>query len=967
MTRRIAAVLFALLGLIPSAVLAQTGAISGTVRDTGGGVLPGVTVEATSPVLIEKVRSVFTDGQGLYRVIDLRPGEYTLVFTLPGFSTVRREGVVLTADGSVNIAVEMQVGALEETIIVSGSTPLVDIQGANQQTAFTRTEIEELPTGRQWFSYLAVLPGVSRSTRGQDVGGSTGDQSQALSVHGSVGGEMTHNWDGMRWGNMHGQGGGSNGPYPINNAMIEEMSVETSGAGADAEVPGVRTNVIPKQGGNRFTAYFAGNYTNDSLQSDNLDDDLIRRGARSTTITKRIYDINPAFGGPLKRDRVWFYGSFRRFGSTELPSGAFFDTDPYDLVFTEDLARGPADNPSWTTQGNLRVTANLGQRHKIALYSDENTRCTPCAIGLSSTVAWEGTTKLVTPISRIMQATWTWTVNNRLLIDVGETYKPDAWEFRRQDLVRDDLSAITDAGTGIRFRAPTTGEVGQHSRQWNGRLNVNYVTGSHNLKVGTQWFHGERIRTFRTPNNSFYTFRNNSPDSVTTRATPMSGAENLKMNLGIYVQEQWTFRRVTLNAGLRYDYLNLYIPEQHLPPAPFVGARDFAEIPNVPNWHDISPRLGAAYDLFGDGRTALKWNLGRFVEANAGSFPEAVNPITANALATRTWNDADKDFIPDCDLSNQRANGECLQSNNLNFGLPVVPLRYDPRAVTGWGTRTYNWESMVGVQHQVLDGLAVEASYHRRSFGNFRSSDNLKVGPGDFDEFCVTAPVDPRLPNSGQAVCGLYNVRQDVFGQSDTFITKGEDFGQEERVYDGFDLSVSTRFRGGLSMQAGTSTGRTRTDTCFVVDSPEEMRFCDRRPPMQTQFKASVVYPLPWWGLQTSAAIQSLEGPEILATWAAPASAVSGLGRPLSGGARTVSVALIEPGTMYGERLNQVDFRVAKNFEVRGARVQPQLDLYNMFNDNAVYGQNNTYGSAWQRPTSVLVGRLVKFGVQVNF
>jgi hypothetical protein len=187
------------------------------------------------------------------------------------------------------------------------------------------------------------------------------------------------------------------------------------------------------------------------------------------------------------------------------------------------------------------------------------------------------------------------------------------------------------------------------------------------------------------------------------------------------------------------------------------------------------------------------------------------------------------------------------------------------------------------------------------------------------------------------------------------------------QTYDGVDFTTNVRFPGGITAQGGISTGRTRTDTCFVVDSPQALLHCDVAPPMQTQFKGSLVYPLPWWGLQTSAAFQSFPGPEITASWAAPASAVESLGRPLSGGARTVTVPLISPGTTYGERLNQVDFRLAQNIRTRGVRIQPQLDLYNIFNSNAVYGQNNTYGTAWLRPTQVLVGRMIKFGVQLYF
>ena len=957
----------AVLALIPATAFAQTGVIAGTVRDVTGGVLPGVTVEAASPALIEKVKTATTDSEGVYRIIGLRPGVYAVTFTLPGFNTFKHEGIELAGDITLTVNAEMRVGGVEETITVSGQSPLVDVQSATQHRTINLTQIENLPTGRQWFSYLALLPGVTPSTRGQDVGGSTGDQSQSLGIHGSIGAEMSHEWDGMKWGNVFGTGGGSNGPYPLNSAMVQEIAVDTSGASAEAEVAGVRTNVIPKQGGNRFSRYFFANYMNNSMQSDNLDEDLKNRGATSTTVTKRIYDVNPAIGGPIKQNKAWFYASFRYFGSAEQPTGAYYDTDPYDLVFTPDLGRGPAENPSWTRQGNVRVSAQFSPKHKVAFYGDDNDRCTPCAITLSSVRPWEATTGLVTPVSRILQVTWNWTVSNRLFIDVGETYKPDSWGFKRQNVVRDEYPAIVENSTGVQFRAPNTAETDQISKQANGKATVQYVTGSHNLKVGTQWFHGSRERKFLTPGNKWYTFQRGVPVSVSTRATPFSAWETLKLNLGVFAQEQWKFRNMTANVGVRYDHLNLYIPEQHLTPVQYVGARDFGLIPDIPNWNDISPRVGVSYDVFGNGKTAIKWNLGRYMEGQATGFPEQVNPITQNATSTRTWNDANNNFVPDCDLSNQAANGECLTSDNQNFGKPVVPLRFDPAAATGRGTRGYNWESMVGFQHQLLASMSVEASYHRRTFGNFRVTDNLKVTSANYAEFCVTAPVDSRLPNSGQPICGLFDGDPLLFGQSDNVVTNASNFGKQTRVFDGVDLHAAMRFGRGISVQGGASIGRTKTSACFVVDSPGDLRFCDIQPPFQTQIKLAAVYPLPWWGLQTSVAYQGLPGPQITASWAAPASAVTGLGRPLAGGVRTVAVALVEPGTMFGERLDQLDFRVAKNFKFRGARLQPQLDLFNMLNSNDVYGQNNTYGTAWLRPTQVLVGRMAKVGVQLDF
>jgi hypothetical protein len=969
MCRKIAVWLVALgvLAALPVSGWAQS-SIGGRVRDATGGVLPGVTVEASSPALIEGVRAAVTDGQGLYRIIDLRPGVYTVTFTLAGFGTLRREALEVSANVTLPVNAELTVGDLSETVTVSGASPVVDVQSTTQHQTIGRSQLDDVPTGRQWFNYVMLLPAVKQSTRGQDVGGNLGDQSQALEIHGSARGEMVHDFDGMKWGNMHGAGGGSNGPYPVNNAVIDEVSINTSGAGAEAEVSGMRINIIPKQGGNTFSGTFYGNFSNESLQTSNLDDDLVARGVRTTSTLTKMWDINPAFGGPLKRDSLWFFASYRYFGDTDQPAGAFHDTDPFDNVFIPDVARGPADNPAWTHIVNLRLTWQATQNMKFSGYADNSERCVPCAIGLSSTRPFENSRRLTTPEGRIIQAKWTWAVSSRLLIEAGETMKPDAWFFNRQEIVRDDLSMIEDRGTGIRFRAPTS-EIGQVSRQWNGFTSVSYVTGAHSLKVGAQWFHGFRTRNFDSINDTRLYVRNGVPEAVRVESTPYLGAENLNMNFGLYAQEAWTVNRFTLNAGLRFDYMHAEVPEQHLDPVRYVGARDFAAIRNVPNWKDVSPRLGIVWDVFGTSKTALKANLGRYMEGVAGRFPELVNPITSNASdPNRSWDDVNGNFIPDCDFRNLDANGECGPTSNRNFGQPVVSIRYDPAVSEGWGVRGNNWETMIGIEHELTPGMSVEASYHRRWFNNLRVTHNELVLPGDYDPFCVTSPADTRLPGGGgQEVCGLFNITPELRGVSRNVITSASNFGEQTQIFDGVDFLVNARLLDGVAIQGGVSIGRTKTSDCFVVNSPEQLRFCDITPPWQPQIKFSVVYPLPWWDLMTSAAFQSYPGPEVLANWSAPASAVFGLGRPLAGNARSVTVPLIEPGTIYGERLNQLDFRIAKSIDMGGRRLLPQLDLYNAFNGNAVYRHSNTFGGSWLRPTRVLLGRLIKFSIQVDF
>ena len=962
-------VVFSVAWLLPGIGAAQTGTIAGAVKDATGAVLPGVTVEAASPALIEQVRTATTDGQGEYKIVDLRPGVYRVTFTLPGFATLQQDGVTLTAGVTANVGATLKVGALEETITVSGTSVLVDMQNTTQHRALTRETIEQLPTGRKWMDYAVLIPGVvaTKGTKifGQDVGGSAGETNTGLSIHGSHAADLPFILDGMRYGNTFGTGGQMAGAMSINNGMIEEIAVDTSGATAEADIAGVRANLIPRQGGNRMAGQMFFNYMNEHFQANNLDDALRARGATRYVITK-MYDFNPGVGGPIKQNKLWYYASFRSFGNGEAPPGARAALRAEDWLFTPDPNYRPLSEP-WTRSNSARITAQTSRTSKINVFGDWTDRCANCQTPLSSANSWEAT-RIHDVKSRTVQGTWNWTVTNRLLVEAGETFLRQFYDYHRQSFIPLDRIGVVDSGMGLTYRATTSGG-GVSSYQHNGKGTVTYVTGSNSIKAGVQWMSGFGDNfTGDTPRVT-YGFRNGTPISLTLRAVPGITRITQKLNLGTFVQEQWTRERLTLNAGVRFDYLHTAILPQQRKATEFIPITYQIEgIPDVPRWKDISPRFGASYDLFGDGRTALKWNLGRFIEAMATGLAQAVNPATANQSTTRAWTDTNGNFIADCDLANPRANGECRENGNANFGLPIVSLRYDPAAVTGWATRGYNWETMVGIQHALTPNVATEVSYHRRWFGNFRLQQNLLTGPADYDPFCVNVPTDARLGAvSGQQMCGLYNVKQAKFGLNDNVITRSDNFGTQEEIYQGVDYTVNARLAHGIVVQGGGATGRTVTSQCFVVNSAQELLFCETKPPLQTQLKGSVIYQLPWWGLQTSAAFQSLPGTEITATWAAPASAVVGLGRPLSGGAATVSVPLIPPGALYTDRLNQIDMRVAKNFRWGRYRLQGQVDFYNLLNDNTLLALNTTYGGSWQQPTAYLAGRMVKFGVQLNF
>ena len=564
----------------PSVLWAQGSAsIAGSVTDATGGVLPGVTVEAGGPALIEKVRAVVTDGAGQYKIVSLPPGVYAVTFSLTGFSTARRVGIELTTGFTATINGELKVGSVEETILVSGRTPLVDVQNSSKPVVMTRETVDALPTGKNYFELATLIPGVqlmNGPNAGTGMGGSTGtDTSTKLASHGGRVGDMVIELNGM---SVNAFNADSARTYmQFQDGTVQEYAFEVSGNSAERESGGVRINLIPKEGGNKFSGRFFASGSSSRFQSNNMTDALRAVGLRDADRTKELWTVNPSFGGPLAKDKVWFYGGYSRAVNTQFKNGMYYNTDVAAWRPVFDLTR-QAYGGDQTTDANIRVTWQAAPKHKIAFAYDANRLCQcPYRVGLA------GGTVLNTPEagrnnkrpSDFYQGNWTAPITSRLLLDVAaaRTYQRTTPE----DFLPSVAPRVTEASTGISSRSWAGANSGFSEDMVNTfiKSSVSYVTGSHAVKIGMML---EDVRTNQVFNNFMdisYATLNYRPTSVTYYSSPYPNVSDMRQ-LGVFAQDQWTYKRLTMNLGVRYDnYLQDY-PDIHLPATTYVPtARDF--------------------------------------------------------------------------------------------------------------------------------------------------------------------------------------------------------------------------------------------------------------------------------------------------------------------------------------------------------------------------------------------------------
>jgi hypothetical protein len=916
----------------------QTGTLTGVVNDAQGGVLPGVTVTVSGESLIGGSRTTVTQDAGSYQFA-LPPGTYVLAFELTGFAPLKREGIIVQVARTARVDVELGVGSLQETVTVSGESPVVDVSTTVTQTNIDKNLFEAIPTGRNPWVMAGLVPGVV--TGRLDVGGTEGAQQYNIEAFGSANSQKSFSIDGLKVNWAGGDGGATMMYYGFE--MYEEYNMQTASGTAESDVAGVYMNMVTKSGGNRFTSDHNYYFMNDATQGENIDDELRARlglqpgqetGAAGNPIDIS-YDWSSTLGGPIARDKAWFFGAIRWWRLDQFQIGA---TNPDGSQAIDDnRIRNFVGKASWQTTPTIRTSFLFNKNINDRFHR----RDSPYLF------VEDKATVLQNQPAQNYVGQYNHVVGNRMVIDARFGRMWGIFPVRYQPEVRPTDIAIRDVVRFTRINAAETQSLNPNQR-YQGNFTGSYFldskgVGTHDFKAGLQ-FSWEQVEYERIRNGDvLLELQDGRPFQAQLSNTPINSDHRLN-TWGIFLQDRWVVGRATINAGLRIDAVNASLPAQTSPAGTYVEARSFSETDVFDFGPNVAPRLGISYDLFGNGRTALKAYYGRFYNQFGSQISEAANP---NAIVNQAvaWTDTNGNVALDP--------GELGTFTGFPRGLfPTVD---------GGATRPYSQEYNVGFEQQLANNMAVGVSYHRREHRN---------GLGILDRargFDAYAPIERTYvdPVSGQTTpITIYNLKPEYINARDRYISNVEFL---KSNYDGVQLDFQKRMSNRWQLLAGASFQRHRgfdhSGTYTGVDFSNPNSSLNRD-------DGSVFIDLPWtatvsgsyqlpWDVMFSGKYTARAGDPLNRT-------VTFTGLTASQASETVRV--VQRGTDRTEDVNQfIDLRFAKRFRAGIASLEPALDLFNILNANHVLLQTEQIGTTWGRPTRILTPRIIRFGITARF
>lgn len=921
-----------------ASVAQGVGAIAGSVVDASGAVLPGVTVTLSNPGTIGGSQDTVTDERGAYQFVRLVPGRYSVRGQLTGFRPVVLSDIVVNAAATARADIHLELGDVSESITVSGQAPLLDTTTGLNQTVMDRQVLDTLPGTNDLWGIARVVPSIVMNK--YDVGGSESFQQSKITVHGSnPDGESQYQIDGMNIDAAVGATGNVTMYY--DPFMFEEINYQTSNGSAENARGGIVYNMITKTGSNAFRASFMANGSNQNFQSSNITPDLRRDlltavPARALAANPNIvpgakilhiFDTGGTISGPALRDRLWLVGTAKAVGLDQLRLGSY-NSDGSQFV-DDNFMKTWSVKGSWAMNSRNQLHANHVFNNKQRFHYNGN-----ITTGfVESQATWVQTLK-----TNLDQVRWTSTLSSRLVLDASFSRARTLQNLPPQDSVQNGFVPGFDLLTQTTMVAQPTYTRAYYTRKA-ALANLSYAVSTHNIRAGYQFDQGQNDQyTYSIshfPSGIRANFRNGAPDSVNTYNTPVTILQDV-FEHGWYVQDRWTpLRKLTVNAGLRVDRTTSRQAASCQEDTIFISGRCFDGIRDVPDWLDVAPRLAVIYDIFGDGRSAIKAGANRYNVGIGTGTIELVNPIRVTS-DTRSWTDLNTDLIPQLN--------ELGPSTGFNLG---TTNRYAP----GF-ERPYAAEYSVEFEQQLMKDVVASVGYFNRRVRRTIGSRNLAVPTESY------IPLEVTEVTSGRPVT-VYNQAPSLRGRFDV---QWNNESALDRDFNGVDLTLNKRFDGRWMLIAGLSLGRNLGDIYGTADL-NNPNFTFRRGrfgnDVPVAAKVSGSYQLPY-GVLVSGVFQHYTGfPEI--TTVVVGSATATLTQV------TQSLVVQPRASTRLPDVDLVDLTFKKSFRFQRARIQPTLDLFNIFNSNSIQARTTILGPAYQRASNIVLGRMVKFGVNIEY